>query len=172
MNAEIIIIGLLLGLIIFILGFCLGSVARETAMAGQASRGYVEIDGIIYKTEKVSQAVFDLTNGQGVDAVFEHVGEESWLHSLRVLKKGGKIVTCGATTGAYVRLDLRHLFIKHQQIIGSTMGNRKDLAEICDLISEGNIKPIISHTYDYNEIQIAHQQLEANQQMGKIVIKF
>ena len=105
-----------------------------------------------------------------MDAVFDHVGEQSWPHSIRSLKKGGKIVTCGATTGPYVRLDLRHLFIKHQQIIGSTMGNRKDLAEICDLIERGILEPKISKVYGMEEIAAAHKFLEENNQMGKVVI--
>ena len=104
------------------------------------------------------------------DAVFDHVGEQSWLHSMRSLKKGGKIVTCGATTGPYVRLDLRHLFMKHQQIIGSTMGNRKDLAEICDLIERDILDPKICRIYGMDEISAAHTHLEENNQMGKVVL--
>jgi NADPH:quinone reductase-like Zn-dependent oxidoreductase len=127
---------------------------------------------INYKEENVSQVVHKITDGKGVDAVFEHVGESSWSHSIRSLKKGGKLVTCGATTGPYVRLDLRHLFIKHLQIIGSTMGNRKDLVEICSLIEHGIIKPPISTVYNFEDIQTAHQLLEDNRQMGKIVLRF
>jgi NADPH:quinone reductase-like Zn-dependent oxidoreductase len=88
------------------------------------------------------------------------------------LKKGGKIIICGSTTGPKVHLDLRHLYIKHQQIIGSTMGNRQDLTEISSLIENGKIKPIIGTSLPYTEIQRAHQIMEQNQQIGKIVINF
>jgi NADPH:quinone reductase-like Zn-dependent oxidoreductase len=116
--------------------------------------------------------VQDITKNQGVDIVFEHSGEQSWPHSLRSLKKGGKIVICGSTTGPKVGLDLRHIYIKHQQIIGSTMGNRKDLSELTSLMEDGKIKPIIGSSLSYKDIQQAHQILENNQQMGKVVVNF
>ncbi len=125
-----------------------------------------------YHQEDVTRRVKEITSGKGVDIVFEHVGAKSWQHSLRSLKKGGKIVTCGATTGSGVQLDLRHLFIKHQQIIGSTMGNRRDLSEICSLIEQKKLKPLVGQVFTYHDIQDAHQVLEKNQQLGKIVILF
>ena len=91
---------------------------------------------------------------------------------MRVLKTGGKIVTCGATTGPIINLDLRHLFIKHQQIIGSTMGNRNDLHELTELINQNKIKPIVSKTFPFTKIKDAHKTLEHGKQMGKIVIEF
>lgn len=127
---------------------------------------------INYKDENVSKTVLEITNGLGVDFVFEHVGEESWPSSLKSLKKGGKIIVCGSTTGPKVHLDLRHLYIKHQQIIGSTMGNREDLAELSILIDLGKIKPIVGECFHFTEIKKAHEILEKNQHMGKIVIKF
>jgi NADPH:quinone reductase-like Zn-dependent oxidoreductase len=127
---------------------------------------------INYKTERVSDLVREFTAGKGVDIVFEHVGEQSWPESVRSLKKGGKIITCGATTGARVQIDLRHLFIKHQQIIGSTMGNRQDLSEICHLIGEYKLKPPIGKVFPYDKIRQAHEFLESGQQMGKVVIDF
>ena len=95
---------------------------------------------INYLTENVSARIKEITNNRGVDLIFEHVGQESWQHSLRSLAKGGKIITCGATTGAKVSIDLRHLFLKHQQIIGSTMGTRGDLVEIMKWIEEEKIR--------------------------------
>ena len=127
---------------------------------------------INYKLENVSNRIAEITKKQGVDVVFEHVGEQSWSHSLRSLKKGGKIVTCGSTTGPKVSLDLRHLYIKHQQIIGSTMGNRQDLSELSSLIEQEKIKPVIGTSLSYKDIRKAHRILEQNQQMGKIVINF
>ena len=122
---------------------------------------------INYNNENVSHKIKDITNGRGVDVVFEHVGEKSWPDSLRSLKIGGRIVTCGATTGSSVRIDLRHLFIKHQQIIGSTMGNRQDLSELTSLIEQGKIKPIVGQVFPYTDIQAAHNVLEENRQLGK-----
>ena len=125
-----------------------------------------------YKTENIANHVKEITEGQGIDIVFEHPGRQTWNDSLRMLNKGGRIVSCGATTGPKVELDLRHLFMKHQQIIGSTMGNKKDLTEIIDLINSGKIKPYVGHSFHFTEIKKAHQVLENGQQIGKMVINF
>ncbi len=127
---------------------------------------------INYKKEDLGQVVRNITDGKGVDAVFEHVGEKSWPHSIRALKKGGKLVTCGATTGPHVRIDLRHLFTRHHHIIGSTMGNRQDLTEICDLIEQGILKPPVGDVYSIEDIRAAHQILDENRQLGKVVLNF
>jgi len=125
-----------------------------------------------YTTEDITGKVKNITNGVGVDTVFEHTGSDTFPTSLKILKKGGKIVTCGATTGPRVTFDLRHLFIKHQQIIGSTMGNSGDLKEIARLIEQNKLIPRIGHTFHFSEIQQAHQILEQNKQQGKVVIRF
>ncbi|MFC2088136.1 zinc-binding dehydrogenase [Calditrichota bacterium] len=125
-----------------------------------------------YKNENVAASVKDITNGKGVSVVFEHPGASTMLTSMRVLKMGGKIVTCGATTGPIFNLDIRHLFIKHQQIIGSTMGNRNNLSDLCKLIESGKISPKVSHRFPYTDIKKAHILLEEGKQIGKIVINF
>jgi NADPH:quinone reductase-like Zn-dependent oxidoreductase len=127
---------------------------------------------INYKEENVAAKVKEITEGKGVDVVFEHPGKLTFPTSMRVLKTGGKIVTCGATTGPIINLDLRHLFIKHQQIIGSTMGNRDDLIELLELITKNRIKPIVSKILPFKEIKEAHKILGQGKQMGKIVIDF
>lgn len=127
---------------------------------------------INYNDQPVGKAVKDLTNGNGVDVVIEHSGEKTWPDSLRALKLGGKIVTCGATTGSKVQIDLRALFIKHQQIIGSTMGTRQDLAEVIKLVEHGNFKPIVGRVFPFREIKAAHEWLEQGRQSGKVVISF
>ncbi len=125
---------------------------------------------INYRTENVGMRTLELTDGQGVDIVFEHVGLDSWPHSLKALRFGGKIVTCGATTGPVVRIDLRHLFIKRQQIIGSTMGDRKDLIALTRLIEDRKIAPAVSHILPLEGIREAHQILEKGQNLGKVVV--
>ncbi len=127
---------------------------------------------INYKAENVASVINEITAGNGVDLVFEHPGKSTFLTSMRVLKTGGKIVTCGATTGPIINLDIRHVFIKHQQIIGSTMGNRNDLAELIELINENKIKPIVSKTLPFTKIKEAHNILDQGKQMGKVVIDF
>ena len=91
---------------------------------------------IRYDEQPIGQTVKEITGGEGVDIVIEHTGESTWADTLRAVRRGGKIVTCGATTGPNVQIDLRALFIKHQQIIGSTMGTRRDLIDLIALIEE------------------------------------
>jgi len=144
------------------------STEQKTKFAYNLGADYV----INYNHDDVGKSVLNITKSKGVDVVFEHVGEKSWSHSLRSLKKGGKIIVCGSTTGPRIQMDLRHLYIKHQQIIGSTMGNRQDLSELSIILEQGKIKPIVGECLHFTEIKKAHEILEQNQQMGKIVINF
>jgi NADPH:quinone reductase-like Zn-dependent oxidoreductase len=127
---------------------------------------------INYKKESVGRTTKDLTNGKGVDIVFEHTGASTWVDSLRSLKHGGKLVICGATTGPIVKIDLRALFIKHQQIIGSTMGTLQDFKDVNKLIETEKLKPVVDKIYNYSDIKYAHERLEAGEQFGKIIISF
>ena len=127
---------------------------------------------INYRQDPIGKKVRALTDGRGVDVVLEHTGEKTWNDSLRALKKGGKLVTCGATTGPHVKIDLRALFIKHQQLIGSTMGTLRDMREIIELARQGKLKPEISKRFPLNQIRAAHQWLEQGKQFGKVVIDF
>jgi len=123
-----------------------------------------------YKTINISKAINDITNSNGVDVVVEHVGAETWKTSMRILGKGGRVVTCGATTGSGVRFDLRHLFYKQQSILGSTMGNAQSLDKALDLFKKGKIKPVVDKQLNMSEIQAAHEYLENGHQIGKIII--
>ncbi|MCB0284658.1 MAG: zinc-binding dehydrogenase, partial [Calditrichaeota bacterium] len=88
---------------------------------------------INYKEVSTGKTARDVSDG-GVDVVFEHTGEQTWKESLRALRIGGKIVTCGATSGYNIQLDLRALFSKQQQFIGSTMGTRSDMLAVNKLV--------------------------------------
>jgi NADPH:quinone reductase-like Zn-dependent oxidoreductase len=125
---------------------------------------------INYHTENVGMRVLELTGGEGVDIVIEHVGLEAWAHSLKALRHGGTIVTCGATTGAVVRVDLRHLFIKRQRIIGSTMGDRRDLIRLITLIEAERIRPVYSHVLTLDDVMQAHEILANGENLGKVVL--
>jgi len=127
---------------------------------------------IDYRSEKVGAAVRKITNGRGVDVVFEHTGAKTWTDSLRALRTGGKLVTCGATTGPIVKIDIRALFIKHQQFIGSTMGTRQDMMEILAMVERGDLKPMVSEVFPFSKIAEAHRFLEEGKQFGKVVVEF
>ena len=102
--------------------------------------------------------------------MFEHVGEATWNSSLRSLAKGGRLVTCGATTGPKGAVDMRHLFSKHQSVMGSTMGDAAAFTELLALLKEGRLKPVLDKTFPMSEIGEAHRYLESRQQLGKVVL--
>ncbi len=105
-----------------------------------------------------------------VDVVFEHVGSASWDISMNVLSKGGRVVTCGATTGPKVTIDLRHLFFKQQTIMGSTMGNADAMTHVIKLVTDGKLIPQVDKIFSLDDIAIGHEYLEHSEQFGKVVI--
>ncbi len=125
---------------------------------------------INYNEDDINKRVKEYTSNQGVDVVVEHVGTKSWDTSLRVLGKGGRIVTCGATTGSEAKFDIRRLFYKQQSILGSTMGNTKMLDKALAMYKEGSIKPIVDRIFKLSEIKLAHEYLENGNQIGKVIV--
>jgi len=137
-------------------------ITRALAMGASA--------GINYRTEKVSQRVLELTDGEGVDMVLESSGEKSWAESLRSLRRGGRLVTCGATTGSNPGADLQRLFIRQLEIYGSTGGSLHELKQVVTLFARGVIKPLIDRCYPLDDIHAAFDRLQAGEQFGKLVI--
>ncbi len=127
---------------------------------------------IRYKKEKIAAVVKEQTAGAGVDVVFEHTGEKTWADSLRALRKGGTLVTCGATTGPMVQIDLRALFIKHQRLIGSTMGTVRDVLDVLRMVEQGQVKPVLDREYPFTSVREAHLYLEQEHGFGKVVLNF
>lgn len=125
---------------------------------------------IQHRRQDPVEEVKRLTGGRGVDIVFEHVGEATWEKSLKALAFGGRLVTCGSTTGYNVKIHLRHLFMKQQQILGSTMGPKATLFKIMRLAAEGRLKPVMDRVFPFSEVRQAHQRLESREQFGKIVL--
>ena len=122
-------------------------------------------------SENVSKMVKDFSP-KGVDLVVEHTGEKTWKTSLRILKKNGKLVTCGGTTGGHVAINLPHLFIKNQTIMGSTMGSFYDLKnEILPKVSKGDFKVLIDREFNWKNIKEAHMHLEGSNAIGKVLLK-
>lgn len=110
------------------------------------------------------------TSGQGADVVFEHVGAKVFPEVIFATRRGGKIVTCGATSGPEISLDLRPLFFRQIELIGSTMGRTEDLVTVLDHIAQQRLKPIIDRTVPLWQAQAAHQVLEASEIFGKLVL--
>ncbi len=117
-----------------------------------------------------SKRVREVTSSRGVDLVIEHVGEATWERSVRCMARGGRLVTCGATTGYKASIDLRHLFARQLSLLGSYMGRKSDLLEAAPLFFEGKLKPAIDVVMPLADIRKAHERLESAQQFGKIVV--
>ena len=120
--------------------------------------------------DNIVKSVKAFTDGRGADVVFEHVGKATWETSMRLLAKGGRIVTCGATTGPKVGIDLRHLFSKQQTILGSTMGDVAAFDDCLSLVTKGTIKPIVDKVFALSDIKHAHEYLEKGEQIGKVIL--
>ena len=124
-----------------------------------------------HRTQKVAQEVRALTNKRGVDVVVENVGAATWDDSLRCLRRGGRLVTCGATTGPDVTLDLRRLFWHHWSILGSTMGNAAEYAEVVRRLGKGELRPIVDRVYPMARVRDGYERLAKGEQLGKIVVE-
>jgi len=111
-----------------------------------------------------------LTNGHGVDVVFEHTGAATWPGSILSLKKGGRLVTCGATSGFDAKTDLRHVFYRHLTILGSMMGPKADLLAAMKFIESGQIRAVVDRTLPLAEARKAHELIEVRAQFGKVVL--
>ena len=126
--------------------------------------------GIDHYKQKISEEVRKITNKAGVDIVVEHVGVATWDESIRSLKNGGTLVTCGATTGQSVGIDLRHLFSRQLTLLGSYMGTMGELHEVLGHIFAGRLKPVVDRIFPLSEIRAAHEYLEKSQMFGKVVL--
>ncbi len=124
-----------------------------------------------HRTRKVAEEVRALTHKRGADVVIENVGEATWEQSLRALGRGGRLVSCGATSGPKVSVDLRRLFWYHWSILGSTMGNAAEYREIVRVLGGGELRPIVDGVYPLAAARAAFERLERGEQLGKVVIE-
>ena len=128
-------------------------------------------DAVIHHgREKVAERVKLLTEGRGVDVVIEHIGPEVWDSCLESLAKGGRLITCGATTGGDVKLNLRYVFSRQLTIKGSYMGTRAELVKVAELMGQGKLISVIDRTFPLQEARAAQEYLLSRKFFGKIVL--
>jgi NADPH:quinone reductase-like Zn-dependent oxidoreductase len=149
--------------------------ARVFATAGsddklERARAMGAFAAIHHHKQDIADEIKRLTNKRGVDVVIEHVGEATWAKCMRSLARGGRLVTCGATSGAKGTLDLAALFSKQLTVYGSYMGTKADLMDAAQYFFSGQFKPVVDRTYPLAEAAAAQQQLEASGQFGKVVL--
>ncbi len=120
--------------------------------------------------QKISEEVRKITNKQGVDIVLEHVGPATWDESVRSLQPAGTLVTCGATTGPQVSIDLRFVYSRQLSVLGSYMGTMGELNEVLKHVFSGHLKPVVDRTFPLKEARAAHEYMEKSRMFGKIVL--
>lgn len=124
--------------------------------------------------DHATQSVFDevrrLTDRRGADLVFDHVGQATWETSLKVLARGGRLVTCGATTGAEATTDIRYIYGRQLSIHGSWVGTKREMREVMRLVERGAVRPVIHTILPLAQAEAAHHMLERREQFGKIVL--
>ncbi len=126
----------------------------------------------VYDRDQVdfSRAVFERTGRRGVDVVVENVGSATWAGSVRALAPGGRLVTYGATSGYQAEIDLRRLFWRQLQLIGTTLANRSEFDEMLRVAWSGRIRPVIDSVMPLADARLAHERLEAGDHFGKILL--
>ena len=127
---------------------------------------------INYKTAgDVAKTVQDITKGRGVDIVFDTVGAGTWETDFAVVRKGGRIVLCGVTTGAKTETNLQSLYWRQITVLGSTMGSSSDFRQMLKTVTAAKLKPVVDSVHPLHDIQKAMGRMEKGEQFGKIVLK-
>ncbi len=149
--------------------------ARVIATAGsdeklQKARSLGADETVNYTNADWPKEVKKLTGRRGVDVVFEHTGAETWAGSVAVLKKNGRLVTCGATSGYDASTDLRQLFYRHLSLLGSFMGSKAEMLDAMKFIKRGQILAVVDRTLPLYEADRAHELMEDRAQFGKLVL--
>ncbi len=150
--------------------------ARVIATAGSeaklAKAKELGADSVInHSTQSILDEVRRWTGKRGVDVVVEHVGTATWDKSIASLAPGGRLVTCGATTGFEAKVDIRFLFSRQLSLLGSFMGSRAELYAALKLIGERKLRAVIDRVMPLAQCAEAHRLLESREQFGKIVLR-
>jgi len=136
---------------------------RQRALALGARAAFDPADGF-------ADAVREATGGRGADVVFEHVGPATWEQSIRSLRRGGRLVTCGGTSGQEVGLSLPFLFWRQLEVIGSTMAGPAEFGEAVDLVGTGRVPVAVDEVFSFEALPDALAALDRGGRFGKIVV--
>jgi NADPH:quinone reductase-like Zn-dependent oxidoreductase len=161
-NTAYIQLAKLVGATVYVVGSDDGKLEKARELGG---------DHLINRTkEDWGKAIFQMTGKRGVDVVVDNVGQETWPLSLRALRRGGRMLVVGNTSGYDVDIDSRFVFGKHLSIIGSSMGTQADFQRVMRLVFEGKVKPVIGCVLPLEQAAKAHEILEQGTVFGKIVL--
>lgn len=151
--------------------------ARVIATAGSSEKAAQAVslgaDGVIDHYQHagaIHKQVYELTEGRGVDVVVEHVGQAVFSQCLKALCRGGRLVTCGTTTGPLCDLDLQLMFAKHLTVLGSFMGSMSETLELLPLVVQGSLRPVVDKVYALEDAAEAHRRMERSDHFGKLIL--
>lgn len=126
---------------------------------------------INYRDDRFEHVVRKLTKKKGVDVVFEHVGADTWAGSMLCLKRGGRLVTCGSTSGVATSMNLMQLFQQQLKILGSFGCRMENMANAMQKMAQGIVHPVIDTVVNFDEIEKALKRMESRDVFGKIILK-
>jgi alcohol dehydrogenase len=126
---------------------------------------------INYRTDRFEGVVRKLTKKKGVDVVFEHVGKDTWAGSMLCMKRGGRLVTCGSTSGVSTEMNLMMLFQQQLKLLGSFGCRMENMANAMQKMARGLVHPVIDTEVSFNDIDRALERMESRQIFGKIILK-
>lgn len=151
----------------------LGATAYATTSSDRKAELLADraVEVIDYAARPFDDAVMDLTDGRGVDLVADHVGQETWQRSVNSLAKGGRMVVCGATSGADGAIDIRSLYQHHRQILGAPMGSRREFETVGERIADGSLSPRVDRVLPLADVAEGHRALEERDVVGKVVVR-
>jgi len=149
--------------------------ARVIATAGtpaklERAKALGAHETIDHAREDVAARVRELTAKKGVEVALEHVGGRVFEAAVAALARNGRLVTCGATTGGEVKLDVNVLFGKHLALMGSWMGRRSELVQVLKFVRDGRLKPVVDRAMPLAHAAEAHRLIESRGQFGKVVL--
>jgi NADPH:quinone reductase-like Zn-dependent oxidoreductase len=146
--------------------YVVGSSSEKLDLAGELGADVT----INRHQEDWGKTIFNATGRQGVDVVVDNVGAATFFSSLRSLRKGGRLLTVGNTSGPKLEIDNRFIFLRHLNIIGSSMGTTSDYVQVMKLLFDGRLRPVIDDIYPIQDGQQAFQRLQDGEVMGKLII--
>jgi NADPH:quinone reductase-like Zn-dependent oxidoreductase len=174
-NDEVVVFGASSGVGTAAIQIARAAGARVLAVAGneeklQKAKELGADELINYNTQDIAKEVRKRTGGRGADIVVEHVGAAVWEQALRSLGKNGRLVTCGATTGGKVEVDLRFFFTQQHAILGAYMGSRHELIQVLKLVERRVLRPVVDSVFPLEQLREAQQRMEKREMFGKIVV--
>jgi NADPH:quinone reductase-like Zn-dependent oxidoreductase len=136
----------------------------------EKAKEFGAIDGVNYNEKDWEKKLKNIC--EKIDVIFDHTGKEYFENLIKIVNWGGKIIICGATSGYDAKIDLRHVFFRQIQIIGSTMGGRRHLLKGIEYVKKGFIKVPIFEVFNFEKVKEAHKIIEERKAIGKIVLEF